>query len=318
VGAENAGAGVKIAIIDTGIDIGHPGFQDAGMQPPDGFPKVNDPNDLGFTNGKVIVARSYASMFQNTDPDPSPRDAGGHGTATAMVAAGVSNIGPWATISGVAPKAWLGSYKVFGTAGVNDGSSDDIILKAIDDAVADGMDVINLSLGGTAPALDLDPLVEAVEHAASAGVIVAVSAGNSGPDANTIESPGSAPSVIAAGASGSDRLFSSNVSVTGGGPYIAIPGNGPAPAGVVTGLLSDVEKIDGDGRACSPLPVASLQGTVALILRGICTFEEKLLHAEAAGAAGAIVYSHQDSPDAVAMAAGAAKIPAEMVSCPTG
>jgi subtilisin family serine protease len=318
VGADNAGAGVKIAIIDTGIDIGHAGFQDARMTAPDGFPKVNNPDDTAFTNGKVIAARSYASMFEKTDPDPSARDNLGHGTAAAMVAAGTTNSGPLATISGVAPKAWLGSYKVFGTAGVNDGSSDDIILKAIDDAVADGMDVINLSLGGTAPALDLDPLVEAVENAAKAGVLVVVAAGNEGPDAQTISSPGSAPSVIAVGASGSDRLFSPNVSVTGGGAYVAIPGNGPAPASAVTGPLVDVEKIDGDGRACSTLPSGSLQGSIALILRGICTFEDKLLHAEAAGAMAAVVYSHQDSPDAVAMATGTAKLPAEMVSWSDG
>src|SRR6185295_17953200 len=91
--------------------------------------------------------RSYSSLFASTDPDPSARDHIGHGTSTAMAAAGVLNAGPLATIRGVAPKAYLGSYKVFGSPGVNDGASEDAILKALDDAVADGMDVINVSLG---------------------------------------------------------------------------------------------------------------------------------------------------------------------------
>ncbi len=60
-----------------------------------------------------------------------------------MAAAGVSNTGPLALITGVAPKAYLGSYKVFGSPGVNDGATDAAILKAVDDAVADGMDVIS-------------------------------------------------------------------------------------------------------------------------------------------------------------------------------
>src|ERR1022692_3312512 len=103
VGLNNAGAGIKIGMIDTGIDIAHPGFQDPTMKAPSGFPLVNAASDLAFTNGKVIVARSYASLFQAPDPDPSARDHVGHGTATAMAAAGTQNTGPLATISGVAP-----------------------------------------------------------------------------------------------------------------------------------------------------------------------------------------------------------------------
>ena len=117
VGIANAGAGIKIALIDTGIDIGHPGFADAGFTAPPGFPIADAPADLAYTNNKVIVARSYAGMFATPDPDTSAADHIGHGTATAMVAGGVSNAGPLATISGVAPQAWLASYKVFGTPG---------------------------------------------------------------------------------------------------------------------------------------------------------------------------------------------------------
>src|SRR5579885_1734489 len=74
IGAGRAGQGVRIAIIDSGIDISHPGFQDASFQAPAGFPRANTDSDLAFTNQKVIVARSYASLFARRDPDPSAAD----------------------------------------------------------------------------------------------------------------------------------------------------------------------------------------------------------------------------------------------------
>src|SRR5262249_18865718 len=161
--------------IDTGIDLQHPGFQDLSLPIPTGFPRANNSTDLAFTNNKVIVARSYADLFPMPDTDTTPRDRVGHGTATAMAAAGATNTGPLATISGVATKAWLGSYKVFGSPGVNDSATDAAILKAIDDAVADGMDVINLSLGSLeASRLEDDLEVHALERAAALGVLVVV------------------------------------------------------------------------------------------------------------------------------------------------
>jgi hypothetical protein len=275
VGFGSAGAGMKIAIIDTGIDSGHAGFQDASLAIPAGFPKVNTDSDTAFTNNKVIVARSYTSLLPAKDPDPSARDHVGHGTATAMAAAGVTNAGPLATITGVAPKAWIGSYKVFGTPGYNDNTSDSAILKALDDAVADGMDVVNISLGSTlAPLPANDPAVAAVEQASALGVIVVVSAGNNGPDPATVSSPATAPSAIAVGASDNDRFFAASAALSGGPSYPAVPGSGPVPTGLIAAPLADVSKLDADGMACSPLPAGSLNGSIALILRGVCSFEE--------------------------------------------
>src|SRR5207244_239842 len=84
-GETNSGAGVKIGVIDTGIDSSHPGFQDASLALPDGFPKGRT-EDLAYTSNKVIVARSYVAQLGARDPDLSPADRSGHGTAAAMIA----------------------------------------------------------------------------------------------------------------------------------------------------------------------------------------------------------------------------------------
>lgn len=314
IGQDRAGLGVKIAIIDTGIDAAHPGFQDSSLAAVDGFPKVNDSADLAYTNNKVIVARSYPQLWASSDPDPSARDRVGHGTALGMCAAGVTNTAPLATITGVAPKAYLGSYKIFGTPGYNDSASEDAILKALDDAVADGMDVISLSFGSVyAPRLQDDLEVQAIERATALGVIVVASAGNDGPDLFTMSSPATAPSALAAGGSHNARVFGASVTV---GPtnYPALPGSGPAPSEQIVAPLADVAPLDGDGMACAPLAEGSLSGRTALILRGVCYFQDKLNNAAAAGAVAAIVYTDEARPDAVTMAVGNATLPAEMVS----
>src|SRR5947207_13758799 len=108
-----------------------------------------------------------------------------------MVAAGVINTGPLATITCVAPKACLGIYKVNDSLNF-DGS---LLLNALEDAVADGMDVINISAGIAASnQVDRDPFVAAVERASALGAIVVLAAGNEGPSSATINSPASAPS----------------------------------------------------------------------------------------------------------------------------
>src|SRR5439155_1398971 len=122
-----------------------------------------------------------------------------HGSHVSGIAAGVANTcAPFVgcTMSGVAPKAFLGSYNVF-PGNVTDASSADIAM-AVDAAVADGMDVLNLSLGGTPTSHD--PLVTAVDNAVDAGVIVAIAAGNAGPGPATIEWSGIADKIITIGA----------------------------------------------------------------------------------------------------------------------
>src|SRR5260370_6721720 len=161
-GMQNAGAGMKIAILDTGIDQNHASFQDSSLKVPAGYPLCNVPNCSSFTNNKVIVARSYVSILAaGSDPhnpaadsrpdDYSPRDRIGHGSATASCAAAAPNTGPaQITIVGMAPKAYLGNSKIFGSPQINDGTTDHASLQALEDALHDHMDVASLSIGGTA------------------------------------------------------------------------------------------------------------------------------------------------------------------------
>ena len=331
-GVQNAGRGIKIAIIDTGIDQNHPAFQDAALPMPAGFPKCTVQQYCAFTNNKVIVARSYVSQPGPVDPtqshpdDPTPRDRVGHGTATAMVAAGETNTGPSDTITGMAPKAYLGNYKVFGSS-FNPFATDQGIIQAIDDALADGMDIASLSLGGVALGGPLDQgalcgipagqfcdlEAAAVENAIRAGMTVVAAAGNEGdigvpcvqPTYNTIDSPGYSPSAIAVGAITNSHVWQNDLHL----PGTDVPsnlqnmaaqfGDGPLPVAALTAPGVDVTKTGNDGWACSAMPNGSLSGEIALIERGSppsgpanCTFEQKVTNAQTAGAVGVVLYDN--------------------------
>lgn len=314
-GAYPQGQGARVGMIDTGIEVTHPGFKDTGFQAPSGFPKAGASSNLAYTNQKIIVARSYVKQCLAADPDVSAQDDVGHGTGTAMTAAGVQNTGPLATITGVAPLAFLGNYKVFGSPGVNDGTNSCAIGMAVEDAVNDGMDVVNLSLGGLpAPRVEVDSEVQLIESAISVGVIVVIAGGNAGPDPNTIGSPGTAPSAITLGAMNNDRYFAAPFTVGANAPYPAIPGFETLPTTPITAPLVDISTtLDTTGLACAPLPANSLKGDIALILRGTCTFEIKLNYAQQAGAVAALIYTYASSPDAITMSVGTATLPAEMV-----
>src|SRR5579864_2465063 len=220
-GQANAGLGIKIGLIDTGMDSRHPALNDASLTPPSGFPIAGRASDGAYTNNKIIVARSYAI---NSDGTNAPAlDTDGHGTGTSTIVAGASVAGPYGQISGVAPKAFLGNYKVF-PDDATAGAQEDWIISAIDDAVADGMDIINLSLGSLLASRPADDLMaQAVENATAAGEIVTISAGNGGSDPNTIGSPATAPDAISVGSSLNDRQFAATLQPATGPAVILYP-----------------------------------------------------------------------------------------------
>jgi subtilisin family serine protease len=320
LGSAGAGRGIKVGIIDTGIDNNHPGMKNSTLTAPSGYPILTRDTDRVFTNGKVIVARSYVDLLPSPDSDHSARDRVGHGTALAMIVGGVRAVGPLATITGVAPDAWIGNYKVFGSPGSNDSSTDDVIIKAVDDAVADGMDIISLSIGSdVAPRFSDDVQISVIERAAKAGVIVVVAAGNNGPDLSTVGSPATSPYAIAVGASTNDRTFGTSVAVNGLGSIPAVNRSGSmATSGQITGKLTDVSRFESSGEGCSAYPAQALANSIALIRRGTCTFEVKLQNAADAGAVGAVVTAREDSPDAITMSVTAATLPAQMISYSNG
>jgi len=295
-GKDKAGAGVKVGVIDTGIDNTNPMFQDASLSAPAGFPKVNRNSDLTYTNGKIIVARAYPA----TSTTATGFDDIGHGTLVASVIAGVTANRNGVAITGVAPKAWLGNYKVFPSA--TGGAPDNLIIEALSDAASDGMDIVNLSLGSDlADPIDIDPLDIAIQNAVAQGMVVTIAAGNDGPDPNTVGSPGLAPAGITAAGLVNGHTFASALTRSDGITIPAVPGDLTGSSGTLSGPLKDMADLDPTGLGCSALPAASLTGKVALILRGTCFFDDKITNAVNAGATMVIVYTDEARPDPINM-----------------
>ena len=235
-GLGSSGDGVRIGIVDDGIDMARPSFSGAGYRYPPGFPK----GIRSATNGKIIVARAFAppggSARMRTAFDP---DGSEHGTHVAGIAAGLSGISGQSQgvtitgLSGVAPHAYLGSYRVLTTPTPSfglDGNGPEIA-RAIDRAVADGMDVLNLSLGEPEVESANDVVARAIHGAALAGVVTVVAAGNSGDDlgGGSISSPGSAPDAITVAATSVGHFSGVTLGVLGPGAVPVRPRCRSAP-----------------------------------------------------------------------------------------
>jgi len=238
------GEGVVVGVIDTGIWPEHPSFDERGNLGPspitfetidlDPDPVTEfistgcdfgntayEPTDAPFTcNNKLIGARNMRSLYDTLIPGElyhSARDYDGHGTHTASTAAGNAGVEAsifgrdFGEISGIAPDAWVVMYSACGDGGCFGGD----LAAAIDQAVIDGVDVINYSIGSDTPGLDaIDDI--AFLFAADAGVFVAVSNGNAGPGASTTGSPASTPWVTSVGASEQNRAFVAQVRIDNG------------------------------------------------------------------------------------------------------
>jgi subtilisin family serine protease len=204
-----AGQGVKIGIIDDGLDQTQAFFTPTGFTYPPGFPKGN----TAYTTPKVIVARAFAPAtetykYARTPFDPVNSD---HATHVSGIAAGDNNTlatdtdGTKVRVSGIAPDAYLGNYKVLTIPTADfglDGNSPEIAA-GIEQAVKDGMDVINLSLGEPEVEPTRDIVVKAINAAADAGVVPVIAGGNSFGEAGRggIGSPANASEAITVAAS---------------------------------------------------------------------------------------------------------------------
>jgi len=315
------GDGMKIGVVDDGVDSSNAYFSAAGFQYPAGFPR----GGRKWTTPKVIVARAFPGPNSGRPGHLAldPRESF-HGTHVAGIAAGVAGTTapagrdhpPIAGLSGVAPRAWIGNYRVFTvpTPSGNVANTPEIIA-AFEAAAADGMDVVNFSGGGPQTEPDNDALVDAVAGLAAAGVVPVISAGNDRDDFGfgTAGAPGTAPDAISVAAVSNTQVFARGLRVTAAGrpdpvallPFVPAGGvDVPAAWSTSAQTLVDVGAITGtdersvDRKLCGPannpnegastLPANSLAGAIGLVSRGVCTFSSKSDRARAAGAIGVV------------------------------
>ena len=326
----------------------HP-LQQAAYNAPTGFSgacQAGPGFEAKYCNNKVVGARFYVDGFlsrHKLDPHEfrSPRDAAGHGTHVATTIAG-NAVDAYlfgtkvATVKGLAPRARVAIYKacwvepgqVLATCATSD------LARAVDDAVADGVDIINYSLGS-----DQNDITEpdglALLNAFDAGVLAVVAAGNDGPDYGTITSPSSAPWVMTVAASSqTGTAFSDAISITAPTsvagsvemreasftPMLTV--KSPIEAPLIAAVDSTPTKSStGSPRdACSALTNATrVAGRIVLVERGGCEFQMKIQNAENAGAVGVIVYN--DAAGAPIVMNGdpnAVHIPAVMIGADDG
>lgn len=349
------GEDVVVGVIDSGIHPEHPSLADVptprrgdrGIEVPYGAPpesfigsgcefgnSEHNPADAAFScNNKLIKAQAFSESFltANTLADYeflSARDADGHGTHTATTAAGNYGVETpgGGTLSGMAPRARVAVYKVCWDAPDPDDSgcfSSDS-MAAIDQAVADGVDVINFSVGGSSTTFN-GPDDIAFLFAADAGVFVATSGGNSGPGAETIGTPSGVPWITTVAAAEDNESFGTGLQVDApaeiAATYEGREGNSPVQLADIGGLHGSVVAAE-PLTACEPLGNAeAMDGQIALVIRGTCAFSDKYNNAAAAGASAIVVYNDgtaADRIDPIVMSADGTTIPGIMIRHPDG
>ena len=328
------GDGMKIGIVDDGVDSTNPFLSPAGYSYPPGFPK----GGLKWTTPKVIVARAFPGPHSGRlGRLPIDRAASFHATHVAGIAAGDSGTcsaggadhPPTCGLSGVAPRAYIGNYRVFNVpTPIGHIANTPEIAAAFEFAVRDGMDVINFSGGGAETEPANDAMIDVIHNVTAAGVVPVISAGNDRDQFGTgsIGSPGSSPDAITVAAVSNTHVFSPTMSVTAGDApsevkHIPIAGAAgtffPGAYAFTAHRIVDVGALTGtngvavDRRLCGPeadtndatqtfLRPGSLTGDVALISRGHCTFISKAVRALAAGATGLVIVDNRaGGPDAI-------------------
>ncbi len=320
------GEGIKIAIIDTGLDYTHAALGGAGTEAAyeaadvldETFPDAGDAGQFGPDAPKVkggwdFVGDDYDAGADDGDPaltpqpDPDPLDCNGHGSHVGGSAAGFGvaadgtrYAGPYDESThdnefrvgpGVAPMAELYGLRVFGCLG-----STDVTVEAIDWAVDNGMDVINMSLGSPF-GRRTDPTAVAATNAAAAGVVVVTSAGNSGPAQYISGSPGAGVGAIATAAVDSTEEFPGvTLQLSTGASVTAISANGVAPPDGtvyrVVVLQDDPATTQNEALGCSVesftkagiTTAEDQEDILAVTIRGTCARVARAVFGEQAGA----------------------------------
>jgi len=309
------GEDVIVGVIDTGIWPEHPSFSDqkdltdrpgssgkrsVAYGPPPaawhGTCQSGERWSQDDCNNKLIGARYFLGGFEKhgivQDDYKSARDADGHGSHTASTAAGNTGVSASifgvarGTVSGIAPRARVAVYKSLWN---DEGGFTSDLAAAIDAAVADGVDVINYSIGSDTPSyVNADAI--AFLFANRGGVFAAVSAGNAGPGVETVGAPAAAPWVMTVGASTQNRTFQGSVELGNGAEYFG------ATVTAGTGSLPIVDAENAGDALCrvGELDPAVVSGKVVLCLRGVNARVDKSKAVSVAGGAGMILYNPND------------------------
>lgn len=165
------GQGITVGIIDTGIDYNHPDLGGTGDEDSTVFPTQRVTHGWDFIGDEYSPWPDESGEVPAPQPDADPMDCDGHGTHVA------GTVGGAGTVLGVAPEASLGAYKVFSCNGATTMA---IILEAMERTAADGMDVVNMSLGWPLQGSPTHPLSQAADRMVDSGVVLVVAAGNEG------------------------------------------------------------------------------------------------------------------------------------------
>jgi minor extracellular serine protease Vpr len=269
------GRGVRVAIMDSGVDYDHPdlgGCFGHGCRVSTGYDFVGDDYDGDETDP------GYQPI---PHPDPDPDDCFGHGTHVAGI------VGANGGVTGVAPDVTLGSYRVFGCNG--GGTSADVMLAAMERIYRDGADVLNMSITEDLSGWPQSPTAQAAARLVRKGVVVVAGAGNDRTDGLwAMGAPAVGDGVIAVASvdnlKQAVRGFSLSPDDRPVQTFFATDSK-PVPA-------EGTFEIAGAGDACEPLAPGSLDGKVALVRRGTCTFMVKGNNAAAAGAVAVVFYNN--------------------------
>jgi subtilisin family serine protease len=305
-GQPGAGKGIVVGIIDSGIWPENPSFSGEKINPRPanwhGACVAGVNFAVSLCNNKLVGARYYVEGFgkHNISKEEflSPRDGSGHGSHTASTAAGNADV--TMTIdgtvigqgSGMAPAASISAYKVCweGKPGIAAGCYNSDSVAAINDAVIDGVDVINYSIGGSSESTVLDSVAQAFRGASNAGVFVANSAGNSGPGASTLDHP--APWVTTVAAATYRRAFQA-VELGNGARYV---GASTTPSlldakpliTAESAKLASAAAADASRCFAGTLDPAKVAGKVVICVRGVNARIDKSFEVKRAGGVGMV------------------------------
>jgi subtilisin family serine protease len=284
--AENVtGEGIKVGVLDTGIDYNHPDLKDVYKGGYDFVDNDNDPMEATYEDWKN-------SGLPEINPNSGSAYYTEHGTHVSGTIAGDQQNSVDYAVKGVAPNVDLYGYRVLGPYGSGATAG---ILAGIDKAIADGMDVINLSLGASTND-PLYPTSVAVNNAMLSGVVTVVAAGNSGPNEGTLGAPGAAALGITVGASdfAMDIPTIRSMSVNGE-TFENVLLMGKNFSDDLTSLENQSKQVVFTGLGYeADFEGKDLKGKIALIQRGEITFVDKVKHAKEAGAEAVIIYNNSD------------------------